>query len=440
MKRNRILKYIGGSLCSLLVLFFCGATVQAVYLPKVIDKTNCAQYKDLLIPAMYRAVERGDFIITPGAINFKYKHQDSFIAAGMKNAGKFDISPDGDLVEKNTGKIPLYNIYGYPFPKIDQIDPKAGSRIISNFDYQLFRFMGTRVLQHTRWITTSGEERYVGGYDYRLYATGRPPGQEITRNTDHVKWYELLNALVPMSMKGTNTLAYIFMDARNDTNYAYVPAIRRIRQTPSTARSDPYMGSDAWLDVSYGWSGKDRSMKWKCVGEKTILVSFTSTEMIPAEELPDGRLTMKYPFTGWFFKLNYEVPGFKGAAWAPAPGVVTYVPRKVWVVEQMPKDPYYNWGLHVNYIDQETYTIWYKEIYEKSGEFRTWVTFFVHYSEAPTGKNNTGDYDSVLFVDEKIRHATISSRAPDPEVFLYMPASKLDPSFFSVSNFLLLSK
>ncbi|MGB5158789.1 hypothetical protein [Desulfobacterium sp. N47] len=100
---------------SLLILLFNFCPGQAMELPRVIDKTNCAQYKDLLVPAMYRAVEKGDFVISPGNINFQYKHPDSFIAAGNKNAGKFDISSEGDLIEKNTGKVPCYNIYGYPF-------------------------------------------------------------------------------------------------------------------------------------------------------------------------------------------------------------------------------------------------------------------------------------------------------------------------------------
>jgi len=408
-------------------------------LPKVIDKTNCSQYKDFFIPAMYSAIERGDFVITPGKINFDYKLPDSFLAASAKNAGKFDINPEGDLIDKHTGKYPE-NIYGYPFPNIDFKDPKAGSKIILNFDYQIYRLMGIRLRRPLIWINKSGEERYIEGLDQRLYMVGRPPGQEITKNPENVQMYEFQRVLEPMSVKGTNTLACIYIDPREDSNHAYIPAIRRIRQTGGTMRSDPYMGSDAWLDMNYGWSGKDRSMKWKYIGEKTILVPFTSPNMIPVQELPDGRVTVKYPYTGRCFKLNYEIPGWKGAAWAPAPGVITYVPRKVWIVEQMPKDPYYNWGLHVNYIDQETYTIWYKEVYTKSGEFRTWVLTFLHYSETPTGKNNTGDCDGQLYIDELSHHATMIASAPHPEAFLYMPVSKLDPSYFTVSNFLLLSK
>ncbi|MBU3947747.1 MAG: outer membrane lipoprotein-sorting protein [Proteobacteria bacterium] len=437
----RFFNRTGLPLLSLLVILLAiGGTLQAADLPKLIDKSNCAQYKDLLIPALYRAVERGAWVVTPGIINFKYKHLDSFLAASAKNAGRFDVDAAGELIEKSTGKIAETNFYGMPFPNIDRKDPRVADKIIWNFNYQKYRFMGTRMVAQAFWINQTGVERYIKGFDIRLYMMGRPLGTEI-KNPDKVLTYELVNSLEPMSVKGTNTLSYGYIDERDNTNFAYVPAIRRIRKTTSTSRSDPFMGSDAWLDMNYMWAGKNSSMKWKLVGEKTILVSFTSPNMLPMQEFTDGSVQPVYPYTGERIKMGCEVPGWKGDAWAPGPGTLTYVPRKVWVIEQMPKDPYYNWGLHINYVDQETYTIWYKEVYDKSGEFRIWVSLLTHYSESPSGKNNTGDYDGTLFVDEKFRHSTWSSvRVSNSEARLYLPASKLDPDYFTVNNFLLLSK
>ncbi len=198
------------------------------------------------------------------------------------------------------------------------------------------------------------------------------------------------------------------------------------------------MGSDSWWDVNYMWSGKDSSMTWKFVGEKTILASFTSPNIMPAQELPDGRMTRVFPYTGDHLKFGYQDSNWKGASWAPLN--ITYVPRKVWIVEQMPKDPYYNWGLHINYVDQESYTIWYKEVYDKSGQFRTWVSTLLHYSESPSGKGNTGEIDANIYIDEKARHATVNCRCPYPEAYSYIPVSKLSPDYFAMNNFLLLSK
>ncbi len=389
MKRKKNIKCFGLSLCSLFVLLLCSGILQAMDLPKVIDKTNCAQYKDILIPALYRAVERGAYVVTPGKINFEYKLPVSFLAASAKNAGKFDVTSEGDLIDKQTGKYPE-NIYGLPFPNIDLKDPKAGSKIIYNFDFKIYRFMGIKSKTRIMWINKTENERYLAGPDHRLALNGRPPGQEI-KNPDKVLSFEFQQNDEPMSGRGTNLMSYIFMDVREDVSYAFVPAIRRIRQTGTTTRSDPVFGTDGWLDLNNLWAGKARTMNWKYVGEKTILVGFTSPNMLPAQELPDGRMTRPYPYTGDHVKFGYEDPNWKGASWAPQN--IIYVPRKVWIVEQMPKDSYYNWGLHVNYVDQETYTIWYKEVFERSGEFRTWVSMSTHLSETPSGKNNTGDYD-----------------------------------------------
>ncbi|MBU4009319.1 MAG: DUF1329 domain-containing protein [Proteobacteria bacterium] len=439
MKQMKILKCFGLPLFLLFILLLCGGTVKAADLPKLIDKTNCSQFKDLLIPPLYRAVERGAWVVTPGAINFKYKHLDSFLAASAKNAGRFDVNDAGELIEKSTGKIASTNFYGMPFPNIYRSDPRVADKIIWNFNYQRYRFMATTMHTYAVWINKTKDERFVVGSDTRLYMMGRPPGTEI-RNPDKVLTYEFQKIQEPMGMKGTNSMSYVYIDERDNTNYAYVPAIRRIRQTTSTARSDPYMGSDAWLDMNYGWSGKHRSMKWNLVGEKTILVPFTSPNMIPMQDMPDGSVIPKYPWSGKRMKFGFEVPGWKGDAWAPAPSTLTYVPRKVWVIEQMPVDPYYNWGLHINYIDQETYNIWYKEVYDKAGIFHTWVNILTHYGESPSGKNNTGIPDGNLYIDEVYKHATWPGNFNGPDTRMYMPASAMAPDNFSVNNFLLLSK
>ncbi len=432
-----IIKYLCAPMLSMLAFIMgIGGISQAADLPTVIDKTNCSQYKDILIPSMYRGIERGDFFITTGNINFKYRHTDDFHAASAKNKGKYDLSADGYLIDKSTGNYPE-DLYGFPFPDIDLKDPNAGIKIIYNFEGQRNRFMGAKERMHILWVNKVKDERFMTGIDYRLYLVGRPPSQKII-NPEKVLNYEFQRALEPMSMRGTNTMSYIYWDKTEDKSFAYVPAIRRIRKTGSTTRSDPYMGGDSWLDMNFLWSGKTPSMTWKYVGEKTVLLPFTSLNILPVQDLPDGSITKSYPYTGTHIKLGYEDPKWKGTSWAPQN--ITYVPRRVWIVEQRPKDPYYNWGLHINYIDQETYVIWCKEVYEKSGEYRSWHTNYMHYSESPSGKNTVGDWDFKVALDEKIRHASIQSRFADPESSTYLPAKTLNPTFFTVNNFLMLSK
>ncbi len=435
MKQNRMLKYFGLSLCSLFILLLYGGVVQAMDLPKVIDKTNCSKYKDLLIPALYRAVERGDFILPTGNLPFSYKHDPRFLAGGKKNAGKFDVNQSGDLIEKNTGKIPKYNIYGYPFPQIDLNDPNVAAKIMWNYQFQKYRIMSyDKVQGGMAWINEAGVERGLGGGPgTRLYFQGREPGQEL-KNPENYLSMAIDTILSPMSMKGTNSMAYDYFDERDITVFAYVPVIRRVRQTGGATRSDPYMGSDTWMDMEYMWGGKNRAMKWRLLEEKTILVPFTSLKKDILEEDANGSVH-QHPVA---IKWGYNTPGWEGAKWAPTS--VTWVPRQVWIIEQIPKDPYYNWGVHTNYVDKDTYVIWFKEVYEKAGDFRTWALYYLHFGEAPSGHNTVGDYDCTQAIDEKARHSTIVFRELYPNAKLFLPASIVSLDNFSMNSFIGSSK
>ncbi len=435
MKKINILRCLTLSLSSLLIPLLTISPGQAIDLPQVIDKTNCSQYKDRLIPALYRAVERGDFTVPTGKLEVPYRHWDRFVEAGKKNAGKFDVDKEGNLIEKTTGKYPKYNIYGYPFPNVDPKDPKAAEKIMWNFNFQRYRLMGLNNVTRGTWLPKAGGvERYIVSPQYTLYLQGRPPGQEI-KNPENILAFDIKSPQEPMSVKGVATMDRDYFDNREITCYAYVPAIRRVRQTGGATKSDPYMGSDGWLDLDYMWSGKNSSMRWKLVGEKTILVPFTSTAKQIIDEAPDGSMRRIVPS----YKFGYNTPGWKGVPWAPTN--MTYVLRSVWVIEQIPKDPYYNWGLHVNYVDKETSVIWLKEVYEKSGDFRHWDLMCFHYGEGPSGKNNVGDYDVIIEIDEKIPHASIWGKVNDPTLgYFYLPESKISIDFFSMSHFLQLSK
>ncbi len=432
-KDLRLLSYICWSLLAMVIMLGGVSPVSAGEIGKTIDRTNVAQYKDVLIPALYRAIERGDFICPTADLPFDYKHDPKFLAAGEKNAGKFDVNAEGDLIDKSTGKLPKYNIYGYPFPHIDRNDPNIAVKIMWNFNFQRYRLMGLNDVTHAAWIDRKGEHRYFKGWEYFLWIQGRPPGQEL-KNPNNYLTMEMQTLFNPLSMKGTNTMAWDYFDERDITQFAYVPAFRRIRQTSGASRSDPYQGTDAWLDTNVGWTGKNRSMTWKLLGEKTILVPFTSMKKFAEQADKDGAMPRTVPT----YKFGYQTPGWKGASWAPTNMI--YVPRRVWVIEQIPKDRYYAWGVHIGYVDKETNFIWYKEVYDKTGEFRTWLSICVHYAELPDGRNNIGDYDVLLFIDEKVPHASTFGRDPKYPGYLFLPSSRLGITFYGMDNFMQQSK
>lgn len=436
-------KYFILPLFLVLIMFLGGVSMSAAEeLAKVIDKSNCTQYKDLLVPALYRAVERGDFVLnTAPKLNYEYKYDKKFLEASEKNAGKFEVNATGHLIDKKTGKIPFYNIYGRPFPHLDPKDPKYADKIMYNFQWNKYRILGEHYQNKVTWIDNKkGEHRYIWTNSYELMMTGRPPGQEFSEkeNPNHYIKMSIGMNMEPFDMFGTNQLIFDYMDDGDVTTFAYVPSIRRVRQSSGVVRSDPYFGSDAWQDLGFMWDGKNTWMNWKVVGEKTMLCPFSQVDLRHTTEDPDGT----YHFNYAPVKIGFQDPNWKGAKWALLN--VVWVPRRVIVMEQLPKDPYYAWGLHINYMDKETDVIFMKEIHDKTGAFRTWSIAVYTKTVTPSGRDNVGMRDIQMTIDEKARHATCGWVQNDTvnkeKSSMFMPKSRLSPDIFTKEYIMRMSK
>ena len=429
-KRERML----GLLCSVLflVIFLWGIDpIEAQTIAKVIDKTNYKEHRDLLIPAQLRALESGEWTFPTGKLDFPFKHWDRFLVAGEKNAGKYNIDARGNLVDRSTGKFPTHNVYGFPFPKIDPKDPKVAEKIMWNFKFQLYSLMGFNNWGKAQWVGKGGgEERYVAGPNIYLFYQGRRPGEEM-KNPKGFIYNDIYIPQDPMGIKGTILMTLEYMDERDTTVWSYIPAIRRARLLSGASRSDPSYGSDGWYDRALMWSGKNSSFKWKFLGERMVLASFTTTDKEIAQEAQDGTVTLKSPLV----KFGYETKGWKGATWAST--TATWIPRSVWVVEGYPKDPYYNFGKEIFYVDKETYNIWQLEAFDKALTYWKWTFDISHYAEAPSGTKVVGLWDASIVIDDKVRHGTVT-RFRDAQVFI--SKSRLNSSQFTVSHMLSLSK
>lgn len=201
------------------------------------------------------------------------------------------------------------------------------------------------------------------------------------------------------------------------------------------SRSDPAYGSDGCNDFENQWAGKNMMMKWKVLGERIVLAAFTSLQKDVVQELPDGTIKNKIPVT----KVGYETPGWKGATWAST--TATFVPRSVWIIEGAHKDPYYNNGKSIFYVDKETYTIWHQEVFNRALEYWKWLSQFLHYGEAPSGNNTVGYWECQQAIDDRVHHASFARFLEHPTYnTIYNSTDRLGPSFFTVSKMLQISK
>jgi len=144
-----------------------------------------------------------------------------------------------------------------------------------------------------------------------------------------------------------------------------VPALRCVRQVSPANRSDGFLGSDLTQDDGAYFDGKVEDFTWKLVGEQDLLVLFDQpsfTDPATLQRLPEGGWRMLVPGGA---RVGFQVPGWSGVAWCPVQEVL--VRRPHWVVEAVPKDPYYLFGKIVLRFDKELFMGSYSSKYDWQG-------------------------------------------------------------------------
>ncbi len=401
---------------------------------KTYDQSNYQEIEDMLLPSILTWMKNGEFIIKTGKLEFEFKQADAYILASKQNEGKYDIDPEGFLIDKQTGEIPQF-YYGDPFPAIDPKDPKAGPKIMENHCASRYHTAGHYSAGQVHWLGAKGKERDIlTGGDY-LHFMNRRGGP--VPNPNNFLDLAINYVVEPYDIRGVVTMSWIYNDLREDTCFNYLPMIRRVMRTSAAARSDPFMGSDLCMDDADTYAGKGAFFEWQYIGEKQVLLSFMGTKKTPTRRFPDGSIEMVYPDVqgGW------ETPGWQGLSWCPMSAIWT--PRDCWIVEGNPKDLYYNYGRQVFYVDKLKGHSVVKLVYNRAGEYWKTVLSIAPFCETPDGDNTVG-YSSVYFMaDDRTRHASwadVVDPLKDLPNNINMPIDKLGPDRFTAATMIQLSK
>jgi Protein of unknown function (DUF1329) len=337
-----------------------------------ITKSNVKRYEELLPPSIANRVELGQYelkVVPVDAKRFRANYSERFWKASAANAGKYAIDPEtGGLAEAGTGKIPE-RLFGLPFPTIDPADPHAGTKVIHNYrlrkmqaDGNLHEFDLTDVKldgEVLRTVKISLAHRYYVG-------STSPPPDKLPDNTE---MRQLAAAIFPKDLEGVGILTWRFNDWTTwDQVWAYLPTIRRVRRMRSSTRGDLIPGFEVQGDDADCYDNKTTYFDWKLVREAEVIgpVGSDTPYAYRLHADPPSRWTMEFPFNNAVF----ETPGANGAGWWPLKNV--FVRRPVWIVEGVPKDPYYESGKILMYIDRDLYHGYYKISFSKAGElYRT---------------------------------------------------------------------
>jgi len=355
-----------------------------------LDKANCQEARGLLPDHVMEKFCAGQYaaeIIDVKDEAFQYSAK--FKAGSEANAGKYYVTDDGYMYEAATKTWPHF-WYGFPFPDLDEKDPKAGYKVMYNHQVARYQVDDAYWFLALKWVTPAGFDRAVEFGSYATWYIGRHSGP--TDNPDDCYLKDLIFGVAPYDVVGISTLEWWHTDPDKwQSIWSFVPTIRRVRRLAAANSSEGLFGSAIARDDSYGWAGKIQYMNWRLVGVQDVLVPIAPSgiekAMVAGDPAPKKLATdpslikdrgqippSQVARITWSpeerVQVGYDQPGWQGAAWAPTN--LKLAKRKCWVVEATPKDPYYAYGRRVVYIDKTAYWAYWTTLYDRAGEY--WKT------------------------------------------------------------------
>jgi hypothetical protein len=320
----------------------------------VLGPDNWKLADGLLPPEILKHYENGEYVnkIIDWPVGHT-KRDPEFLEATERNRGKFTVDEHGTIIDKATGKQPPY-IEGFPFPDIDPKDPSAGVKILWNSYYEGYYLGNIHSETELNWVNPNGiDRRTIQDVNFAYY-DGQAQRYRMPNANNYISQF-LTIARTPADLNGTAALTWRYRDAdKRDSNWAYVPALRRVRAVSPSNRSDGFLGSDMSQDDGPFFDGKAEDFDWKLIGEVDQLrvvdpLSFAGKSNV--KWLPGGGWRAKWP--EGLKAFGYMDPNWHGDGWAPIAGALAK--RRMWLIEAVPKDKYYLYGKIDLYIDKETY-------------------------------------------------------------------------------------
>ncbi|MGV8073536.1 MAG: DUF1329 domain-containing protein [Syntrophobacteraceae bacterium] len=396
----------------------------------VIDKSNYQKIEGLVPDSIFNWVKNGDMVLNIGKLNYSPAEMNNILVGEktlQENTEKYAVK-DSLIVDAKTGGEPGF-IKGIPFPQLDPKDPDLGLKYMYNRDYLRLCDGTVDVVGELLFITPNGFEREAKWYYYQYPFEGHPPTKDIP-NPDRLIRYNMYVFREPYDVAGTSLMTWRYRKGSMDMNFAYVPSIRRVRRLTPANRSDAILGSDICWDDGFGFDGKPEAFDWKVLKTIQGLVPFTSEDPQTFEKDPElgGYMSPKNikPVT-----YGYQKPEWKGAKWAPLN--LVWVKRPVYVIEAKNKDPYYNFGTQMIWMDSETAHSAIRDMNDRSGAY--WKTMIcsstAYLSEDKKTAINT--LANMQAMDSRNKRCTIVEVSSPRNIWHYFTNS--DATKFSLAGY-----
>jgi len=328
---------------------------------------NWKAARGLMPDEFLECYKRGDFRHEIGEFEVERIGDDPVFREAMEaNRGRYGLNEHGSIIDARTGQPPEY-VYAWPFPDVDPNDPQAAMKIVWNYYYTMYYGGNGHYRADLLWVSRRGLDRAIEVDSYSKHYEGQHPRFREPNADRELLSQMLAEVRSPADVNGIVSLSWRYRGAdRRDSIWAFVPALRRTRQVSPANRSDGFLGSDLSQDDGAYFDGKVEDFTWKLVGEQDLLVLFDKpsfTDPAQLERLPDGGWRMQIPGGA---RVGFQVPNWTGAPWCPVQEVL--IRRPHWVVEAVPKDPYYLYGKILLRFDKDIYLGSYSSKYDWQGK------------------------------------------------------------------------
>jgi Protein of unknown function (DUF1329) len=338
----------------------------------VINQGNVEQFKEILDPAMYDHVKKGDVELQTKETESLELHP-NYIKATM-NAINNPPSLSGDGLVDNF-------VAGRAFPKEPDInDPQAGLKLAWNYQYG-YNWGDNAAIYPFYWKFRNMEsgkiERTIKWNFHFLnwkHRVNQQPVPEIPDNPANLFRSVYVYASEPFDIANTQLLIHRYKnDLKRDDAWLYLGFQRRVRRLATGQTTDAFLGTDLMIEDFEGYNNRVSDYDWKFVGSKNALLPFhnhndlTLATDMPSE--PDG-----YQFVDFHGKGNCYPKS-------------TWELRKIHELHGTPKDSNHPLSKRVMYLDAQTATIPRQAEFDRKGELWKSFTICQAYPDKHMAKN-----------------------------------------------------
>ena len=358
-----------------------------------IDQSNVDQFKDVIDSATFNFIKQGWTNIVVGETTSFDLHP-NYVQATKDGLGKVKLGA-------TSGEIEGF-IAGRPFPAEPSMDdPRAGEKLAWNYKYG-YNWGDNAAIYPFYWKykdMNSGKLERTIKFNFHFLnfmdRVNQEPIPNIEPNPSQIFRAIYVQALEPFDVKNTQLLIHRYEDdLKRDNAWLYLGFQRRVRRLASGQVTDAFLGSDVMIEDFEGYNGRINDMEWTYKGAKEMLMPFYNHNDLTLSE--EHKESDGYQFV--------EMAG-KGDCFPQ----ITWQLRKVYVLENVPKDSNHPISKRVHYIDAQTFTIPRTLIYDRKGElWKSWQIGQAHPDHHLPKNKGTGVAidDSFTMVDVQAMHCT----------------------------------